>query len=176
MASDYGLNFGFRVSDETRRNAEGRFKTPATGAALLMGTAVQVDPASEGFMKACAANAAIVPGFAGILLQEEGHLPSIYDPQVTDSASLGVAKKNVYSVITTGAGVKVWLKNTEAQTREDGRTVAAVTIATLTGVAVGDQLGWDGTTWAKVTGAVTEAWMTVTAIDGTTYAEGVLLK
>jgi hypothetical protein len=174
-ASSYGRNFGFRRSDENVLVAEGRFKAPASGTALLIGTAVQVDPASAGHLKACAANAALIPGYAGVLTQEEAHLPSIYDPQMADSFDLGVAKLGKLSVINTGAGVKVWLKNTAAQTRVDGRVIAAVTIVTLTGLAVGSQLGWDGTYWTKVTGAVTEPWFTVTAVasDG---VEAVLLK
>jgi hypothetical protein len=171
----YGRNFGFRRSDENVLVAEGRFKTPASGSALLMGTAVQIDAASTGYVKACSSNAALVPGFAGVLTQEEGHLPSIYDPQVLDSFTLGVCKLGKLAVINTGAGVKVWLKNTAAQTRVDGRIIAAVTIVTLTGVAVGDRLGWNGTTWAKVTGPLTEAWMTVTEVS-TSGVEAVFLK
>ena len=38
MASDYGLHFGFRRSDETLRVSEGRFRTPVTGTALLIGS------------------------------------------------------------------------------------------------------------------------------------------
>jgi hypothetical protein len=174
-AGSYGRNFGFRRSDENVLVAEGRFKTPATGAALLIGTAVQVNPASAGYLKVCAANAALVPGFAGVLTQEEAHLPSIYDAQMTDSFDLGVAKLGKLSVINTGAGVKVWLKNTAGQTRVDGRVIAAVTIVTLTGLVVGSQLGWDGTYWTRVTGAVTEPWFTVTEVTSS-GVEAVALK
>jgi len=178
MASDYGLNFGFRRSDESVRVSEGRFKTPATGSALLIGTAVQVDPSSTGYLKVCASAAPIVPGFAGILVQEEAHWGSIYAADVAnhDSYNLGVAKLNQLSVITTGAGTKVWFKNTTGSTRADGRVVPTVTIWTPTGVAVGDSLGWNGTTWVKVTD-LTTAWMTVTAVNtATAYVEGVLTK
>ena len=178
MASDYGLNFGFRRSDESVRVSEGRFKTPATGAALLIGTAVQIDPANKGYMKVCASAAPIVPGVAGLLVQEEVHIGSIYGQSVEfyDSTNLGVAKLNQLSVITTGAGTKVWFKNTVGSTRADGRVSPTVTIVTLTGVALGDSLGWNGTTWVKVTDLST-AWMTVTDVNVSAgYVEGVLTK
>ncbi len=178
MASNYGLNFGFRRSDESVRVSEGRFRTPATGAALLIGTAVQIDSANPGFLKVCAANAPIVPGVAGLLVQEEQHIGSIYGQPVStyDSFNFGLAKKNTLSVITTGAGVKVWFKNTTAQSRIDLRQTPGVTITTLTGVALGDTLGWDGTKWVKTTDAAA-AWMTVTDVRvAAGYVEGVLLK
>ncbi len=178
MASDYGLNFGFRRSDESYRSSEGRFRTPATGAALLIGTAVQIDSANPGFMKVCAANAPIVPGVAGLLVQEDAHIASIYGQPVStyDSFNLGLAKKNTLAIISTGAGVKVWFKNTAAQNRIDLRQTPAVTMATLTGVALGDTLGWDGSKWVKTTDA-NAAWMTVTDVRVSAgYVEGVLLK
>ena len=178
MASDYGLNFGFRRSDETVRVSEGRFRTPATGAALLLGTAVQIDAANSGYLKACAASAPIVPGVAGLLIQEDAHLGSVYGQPIENytSINLGLAKKNRLAIITTGAGTKVWFKNTATDNRLDGQVVSGVTIVTLTGVALGDTLGWNGTQWAKTTTAA-EAWMTVTAVNTSTgYCEGVLLK
>lgn len=178
MASDYGLNFGFRRSDETVRVSEGRFRTPATGAALLIGTAVQIDPANPGFVTPCPANAPIVPGVAGILLQEEIMFGSIYGQEVglLDSFNYGVAKPNRLSVITTGAGTKIWIRNSTAQTRADGRAISAVTITDLTGANLGDNLGWDGTKWVKTTTA-SAAWMTITSINtANAYAEGVLLR
>lgn len=180
MASDYGLNFGFRRSDESVRVSEGRFKTPSTGSALLIGTAVQIDPAGVGVLKVCAAAAPLVPGFAGILVQEEIMFGSIYGQDVAlyDSFSLGTAKKNCLSVVSTGAGTKVWFQNTAAQTRADGRSISAVTIwdTTTNTPVLGDALGWDGTKWAKTATAAAQ-WMTITAISTTNgYVEGVLLK
>lgn len=176
MASDYGLNFGFRRSDESVRVSEGRFKTPASGAALLLGTAVQIDPATPGYLKACASAAPLVTGFSGLLVQEEIHLPSIYDPQYLDSFSLGVAKKDRLSVVTSGAGTKVWFRNGGASTRADGRSVSAVTIWTTGTTAVGDYLGWTGTAWAVTTTAAAQ-WMIVTNVNLTAgYVEAVLTK
>lgn len=176
MASDYGLNFGFRRSDESVRVAEGRFKTPASGAALLLGTAVQVDPATPGYLKACAANAPLVTGFSGLLLQEEIHLPSVYDAQYLDSFSLGVAKKDRLSVITSGPGTKVWFKNGGSSTRVDGRSISAVNIWTPGTAAVGEYLGWTGTAWA-VTATAAQQWMIITNVNLTAgYVEAVLTK
>ena len=99
MASDYGLNFGFRRSDESMATREGRFKTPAAGDPLLIGTAVEIDPATPGYLKASAAAAAAVSGLRGILVQEESHLGSIFalgqggaEFGGHDSLDLGVAK------------------------------------------------------------------------------------
>lgn len=178
MASDYGLNFGFRRSDESVRVSEGRFRTPATGNALLLGTAVQIDPANAGYLIPCAANAPIVPGVAGLLVQEEIMFGSIYGPDTSllDSYSFGVAKKNTLSVVSTGAGTKVWFKNGAAQNRVDGRSISAVTICDTTGANLGDTMGWDGSKWVKTTTA-SAAWMTVTSVNtSTNYFEGVLLK
>lgn len=176
MASDYGLNFGFRRSDETVRVSEGRFKTPVGGSALMLGTAVQVDPATPGYMKVCAANAPLVTGFSGLLVQEEIQFRGLYELDILDSFGLGVAKKDRLSVITSGPGTKVWLKNGASQTRVDGRSISAVNIWVTTGVGLGDYLGWNGTAWAKTTTAV-EQWMVVTNVNTSAgYVEAVLTK
>lgn len=178
MASDYGLNFGFRRSDESLRVSEGRFRTPASGPILLQGTCVEIDPAAPGFLRVGAANVAPRTGTCGLLVQEEVWDRSFYEREVVDSFELGKTKKNRLSVLTNGAGVKVWFQNTAAQTRADGRVIDSVTIVNLTGVAVGDQLGWSGTTWVKVDGTtITEGHMEVTEVDTAKgYVEAVLLK
>lgn len=178
MASDYGLNFGFRRSDESMAVREGRLKTPV-GSALRLGTAVEQD-AATGFLKQCAANAAPLTGVHGLLVQEEDFitlLGSGYATRSNDSFDLGVAEANKLSVMYAGAGTKVWLKNSAAQTRADGRTIGAVTIVNVTGVAVGDGLGWNGTTWVKSDGTTTPHWLRVTAVSGSgtsAYVEAVL--
>lgn len=150
MASDYGLNFGFRVSDETRRSSNGRLKTPVASA-LLLGTAVEIDPASAGYLKAAASGAKPRTGTCGLLVQEEIWDRPLYGQQITDSFALGVALPNRLSVITNGPGTKVWLKNTPSQTRADGRVIAAVTMFVAAGVAVGHGLAWGGTSWINDT-------------------------
>lgn len=181
MASDYGLNFGFRRSDESMRIAEGRVKTPAAGAPLLLGTAVELDPANEGFLRVAAADAVPRPGICGLLVQEEVWDRSLYGQQELDSFSLGVAKRNRLSVITNGDGTKVWFRNTPAQSRADGRQIDAVTMVTgIATVTVGTRLGWDGTFWAAVSGAAgapTNAFMEVTFVrPDDSFLEATLLR
>jgi hypothetical protein len=174
MASDYGLNFGFRRSDESMATREGRFKTPASGTALLLGTAVELDAATPGYLKQCAAAAPPQTGLRGLLVQEESHLiGSVFQAAPGlghDSYDLGTAKKDQLSVMWAGVGTKVWFKNTVAYSRGT-RSKAAVTLLDLTGVAVGNKLGWDGAKWIK---DATNGWMTVTLISGLTYCEAVV--
>jgi hypothetical protein len=176
--SNYGLNFGFLRSSEEVRLAEGRYKTPAASA-LLLGTPVEINPASAGYLKVATSNTSVpITGYCGLLLQELEFERSIYeiDAAAMDTFMYGVAKPNRLSLITGGAGTKVWFKNTAGSTRADGRVIAARTMWTTTGVAVGDELGWSGTTWSKVTGGVTGAWMKVTYVNATaSYVEAVLL-
>lgn len=176
MASDYGLNFGFRRSDESVRVSEGRVRTPATGANLLLGTAVEINPAAPDFLRVAAANAKARTGICGLLLQEEVWDRTIYQSDRIDSFSLGVALKNRLSVITNGAGTKIWLKNTASQNRADGRSIAAVTMFAAGSVAVGAKLGWDGTKWVFVDGTtITNDFMEVTSYDASKgYLEAVL--
>lgn len=147
MASDYGLNFGFRVSDETRRSSFGRVRTPKTGPALLIGSAVEQDPTNPGYLRALAAGGTIRPGTSGLLVQEEDWDRTIYQSEFLDSFGKGVALHNRLSVITNGAGTKVWFKNSTQQVRADGRVIPAVTIYRTAGMAVGVGLTWDGTAW-----------------------------
>lgn len=179
MASDYGLNFGFRRSDESSRVSEGRFKTP-TGedGILLLGSCVEVDPANEGRLRQAAADAAPRTGVCGLLVQEEVWDASFYEGAPLDSFSLNKSKPNRLSVITNGAGSKVWFRNTAQQSRADGREIAAVTIVDLTDVSVGDELGWDGSQWIVVDGTtITNAHMEVVEVDEANgYVEATLLR
>lgn len=171
MASDYGLNFGFRRSDESMAVAEGRFKTPAGGSALKLGTAVEIDPATAGYVKASANNAVPVTGFHGLLVQEDSHILSIHERPWKDTADLGVAKKDTLCILRGGAGTKVWFKNTAQYTAPDGVVTAAVTMFTQGSIAVGDKLGWTGSVWDEDN---TNSWMVVTHVE-TDYLEAVLL-
>lgn len=180
MASDYGLNFGFRRSDEVVRVSEGRVKTPKTGPVLLIGTAVEIDPANAGFLRPAPANAGPRPGTCGLLVQEEEWDRTIYQSDRLDSFQMGQAKKNRLSVITTGAGTKVWFKNTLAQSRADGREINPVTMFVSAGVAVGRGLVWNGTAFADA-GATAlsdpSVFMEVTYFDAAKgYVEAVLTR
>jgi hypothetical protein len=179
MASNYGLNFGFRRSDESMAIREGRLRTPAAGT-FRMGALVAFDPAAPGFLKVAAANQVGSGGTVGLLVQEESHFNSIYGIDDagfdTFSSRYGVAKNNTLSVIWAGAGTKVWFRNSDAPDRADGRSIAAVTMATLTGVAIGDYLAWDGSKYIKGTDE-TDSMLRVTAVDTTAgYVEAVLVR
>lgn len=178
MASDYGYNFGFRRSDESVRVSEGQYRVPA-GSSLKLGSVVEVDKATPGFLKKSAANAKHVPGVCGLLVQEEQWNTSIYGKERArlTSVDLGTAKAGQLGVITGGAGVKVWFKNTAQKDRADGSQYEAVTMADLTGVSVGDDLGWDGSKFVKVDGAtITQAFVRVLKVDSTAgTVEGVLV-
>lgn len=150
MASDYGINFGFRRSDESVRISEGRVKTPATGPLLLIGTAVEIDPVNGGYLRVAATNAKPRSGTCGLLVQEEVWDRSIYERDRVDSFVLGLAKPNRLSVITNGPGVKVWMKNTGAQNRADGRSISATSMFLSTTVAVGRGMAWNGTQFVDV--------------------------
>lgn len=174
MASDYGLNFGFRRSDESLRLSEGRFKTPVASS-LLLGSAVEIDPAEPGYLKQSATNATPVPGKSGLLVQEENFLRGTYDSMGYDSFDNGTALADKLSVITSGSGVKVWFKNTAGSTRADGRVVPTVTMFTAAGLVVGDRLGWDGAKWVESDGTTIPHWAVVTSVDvAGGYVEAVL--
>lgn len=175
MASDYGLNFGFRRSDESMAIREGRLKVPAAGV-FRQGECVVFDPANPGFLKRAAANEAAVPGYSGMLIQEEVWDRSIYGRQVLDSFGLSEVLNNRLATIWSGAGTKVWFKNTAAQTRVDGRVIAASgLLADPTTLAIGNYLGWNGTAYAEVADATT-AHFVITLANGVDYAEAVRLK
>ncbi len=172
MASDYGLNFGFRRSDESMATAEGRFKTPAGGSALKLGTAVEIDPASAGYVKTSATATTPVVGFHGLLVQEDSHLFDYYARDWKDSSDLGLAKKNTLCIIRSGAGTKVWFKNTAETTSGDGTVTAAVSMFTQGSLAVGDLLTWNGTVWVETASA--NPWLKVTHVE-TDFLEAVLV-
>lgn len=176
MASNYGLNFGFRRSDESMAIRGGRNRTPATGT-FRMGSLVTVDPAAPGFVKAAAANLVGAGGLVGLLVQEESHIGSIYGAGVIDNFNdrYGVAKPNTLSVIWGGQGTKVWFRNTAGSTRTDGRVIAAVTMVDLTGVGLTDYLTWDGSKYVKGTQA--NSMLQVEAVDvARGYVEATLVR
>jgi hypothetical protein len=171
MASDYGLNFGFRRSDESMAIAEGRFKTPAGGSALKLGTAVEIDAATPGYVKTSATATTPVGGIHGLLVQEDSHLFDYYARDWKDTADLGLAVKNTLCIIRGGAGTKVWLRNTPETTSGDGTVTAAVTMFTQGSIAVGEGLTWNGTLWVE---GASNVWMRVTHVE-TNYLEAVLV-
>jgi hypothetical protein len=175
MASDYGLNFGFRRSDETVRVSDGRLKTPKTGT-FRLGSLVSYDPANPGYLKAAAANAVGEGATVGLLIQEDAWDRSIYQGRILDSSMLNLAINNRNAVITSGAGTKVWFQNTAGSTRADGRVLTGVTMVDLTGVAVLDYLTWDGSKFVKGAG-LADSMLRVTEVNTANgYCEAVLTR
>jgi len=183
MASDYGLNFGFRRSDEDLSIREGRFTVPVSGT-FFQGMIVSPDPASAGYLKEVATDTPFCSGFVGLLVQEEAHiqaLTNIYGNQYPDSGDLSAVYNSRMAIIWSGPGVKIWLQNTAATTRPDGRVIAAKTIMSGTGATwpvVGDYLGWDATAHAfkKATGSATAvARCTAASVEASGYVEAVLI-
>jgi hypothetical protein len=172
MASDYGLNFGFLRSDESLRWTEGRLKTPV-GSSLLIGSVVEYDTAEPGYLKQSATSAVPLAGWCGLLVQELDWDRSIYESgaDMLDSFQLGVAKADRLSVLTGGAGVKVWLKNTAGQTRADGRVISSRTMFGGS-PALGDGLYWDGAKFAVATSQ--PVFMTVTNVVNASTLEAIL--
>lgn len=165
MASDYGLNFGFRRSDESVAVREGRLKTPVAGT-FRLGSLVQFDPALVGYLAACAASAVGEGATVGLLVQEEIWNRSIYETNHLDSFGLGVAYNNRPSVIVAGAGTKVWFKNTAVQTRADGRVIAAVTMVDFATPPVPmGYLTWDGTKYTPVGATLANSMLRTTWVD-----------
>jgi hypothetical protein len=140
---------------------------------------VAFDPASPGFLTAAADGQVGDGGTVGLLVQEEVWWRSIYGPdaQHLDSFFLGEAKNNCQSVITAGPGTKVWYQNTGAQTRADGRVIAAVTPVDLTDVGILDFLKWDESAAQYIKGAsAADSMLQVTEVNVTTgYVEAVLV-
>lgn len=176
MASDYGINFGFRRSDESVLHKESRLKVPTTGT-FRHGSLVTFDPANPGFLKAAASNEIGEGSTVGLLTQEEAWDRSIYGPDRIDSFYLGIARNNRLADLCAGAGAKVWFKNTLAQTRADGRTIAAITMVDLTTgtPAVKDYLAWNGTQFVKGTGT-SDSMLRITLTNGSDYCEAVLVR
>lgn len=174
MASDYGPNFGFRRSDESMRSGtEGRLKVPATGN-FKQGDLVTFDPAHPGFMMKAAANAPIDPGFTGLLIQEDAWDRDLHENGVFSTQDLDIVRLNRLAAIWTGGGLKIWLRNTPEKSNPGQRHRDAVQKIDVTGLAIGDLVGWDGTKYVK-TSAATSAIGRATLVSPD-YAEVVLAK
>lgn len=169
--SNYGLNFGFRRSGGDSATREGRYRVPGAGT-FRHGELVTIDSAAQGFLKHAPAGAGVVPGVTGLLIQHQGWDASVFEAPEVDSHHLGKARNKVLATIWSGQGIKFWLKNTPAEDRFDGRHIDAVTVVTLTGLAVGDDLEWDGTKYQKKNTGVAVARVVQLDADG---LEAVLL-
>ena len=166
--SDYGKNFGFRRSEPAVR--EGRLGVPDTGD-FYQGDLVTHDPDNPGKLRKAAAGDPVVGGYTGLLIQEEGWDISSFGAPNVDSNNKGKVLNGKQAVVMTGPGLKIWLRNTD-ESQYHGRTFPAVNRADLTGVAIGDELSWDGNKYVK---ASTGAAVLRVTVAGDGYVEAVLL-
>lgn len=174
--TDYGVNFGFRRMDETIALREGRLKVPAAGT-FKQGDIVARDTSAAGFLRIGANNEPAIVGMSGILIQEEGWDFSIYgESGVVDSYTKSIVRNSRLAQMVSGAGIKIWLRN-NAQIVNPDRTIAARTVVTVTSLAVGEYLGWDGSKYVEnATAAQQHAVVTAVSGSGASgYAEAVLL-
>src|SRR3954468_16001889 len=155
----YGHNFGMRSFENVVR--DGRFRVPATGTPLVIGSAVTIDPANPGYVVQAAAAAVPNPA-SGIVVFE--HIQNKSDGLTTDYDSpYDSVPLGVYAQLMHGPGTKVWFKNTASKTLYDGRVRAAFTFVNGTidntaiglGIAVAASGKWvvgavGATTWAIV--------------------------
>lgn len=183
-SSNATRNFGFRRFTNLVR--EGRLRSPASGTALILGTAVEVDATDVERVRQ--ATSATGTGGSGILGQLIGILWYEHDSQTYNDPRFGAAagaspvdldyapNDRMVQVIH-GAGVKVWFRNTEANTTEPGLNFPStrdevVMVEDLgfhgtSDLAVGNLLGWDDSNgrWGRTTANPEFAVLRVTFVD-----------
>lgn len=160
----YSRNFGFRSFENIVRN--GRFRTPATGTALVIGAPVIIDTATPGFLKPATAGAAL--GLGGVVVYEHIQLKGV-DTSLVGTADFQSVPLGQYAQIVHGPGAKVWFKNTAAKTLYDGRTIPAGALIPASGLAVGDGLTPDGSgKFKKATPGTDPVWLVIEQINATT--------
>jgi hypothetical protein len=148
----YGKQFGWRVSDESKRSSMGRVKSPTIGTPIIMGQVVELDPVSPGYLKVGGSGVKPLTGYCGLFLQDEQMFPDIWSSYWQDSYSIAVGKLNKLSVIANGAGSHVWYKNISGPTtRADGRVLPDFTMFDSTDLDIGHGFGWDGSKFVNVT-------------------------
>jgi len=183
-SSNATRNFGFRRFTNLVR--EGRFRAPASGTALKLGTAVEIDASDTDRVRQ--ATSATGMGGSGVAGQLIGVLWYEHDSQTYNDPRFGAAAgqspvdmdwaPNARMVqVLHGAGAKVWFRNTEADTTEPGLNYpsdrAEVIMVEDLGhhgtsdLAVDDLLGWDDSNglWGRT--SITYAVLRVTSVDNT---------
>jgi hypothetical protein len=172
-------NFGMRRFTNLVR--EGRFRAPASGTELKLGTLVQIDASDPDRIEQADATNVAIGGSGNAAAQLCGILWYEHDSQTFNSPPFGGAAGGLPQDLDTapngrmvqvlhGPGTKVWLRNTADSTTEPGLNYAnaraAVTMVNSIGtVSVDDLLGWDPTGYWAVTTDLTEAVLRVTALD-----------
>lgn len=164
----YHRSFGMRSFENVVR--VGRFRAPATGTPLVIGSPVMIDPATPGFVKQ-ATDAVAPDSNCGLAVFEHiqnksDALTTIYDAPYTQ-VPLGQ-----YVQIMRGPGAKVWFKEVANKPMYDGRTQTAadlLTIADFSAVSPGDYL--TPTADGKFTDAAadeTNGWFVVEQVNPST--------
>lgn len=160
----YSRNFGFRSFENIVRN--GRFRTPKTGNAILIGAPVIIDTATPGYLKAATAGAAL--GLGGIALYEHIQAKGV-DSSLASADDFNTVPLGQYAQVVHGPGTKVWFKNTADKTLYDGRVITGVSLIPASGLAVGDGLTPDGSgKFKKATVGTDPVWLVIEQINATT--------
>jgi hypothetical protein len=161
---------------------EGRFRAPASGTALVLGTLVQIDGSDTDRIEQATAAAGVGVGGSGDVRTDLcGILWYEHDSQTFNSPPFGgaagllpqdldTAPNNRMVQVLHGAGTKVWLRNTAANTTEPGLNYdsdrdAVTMVDSISGVTVGELLGWNPSGYWEVTTDASEAFLRVTALD-----------
>lgn len=176
----YTRNFEFRVAPKSGQRA-GRYISPATGTAIVIGAPVKVNTAAAAndlglpTVALATGTQVPVPGICGIAVYEykgsEGWAG--HDPFLTTYSDLDTVPLNQALQVVSGDSVKVAFRNTTASTFLNTRTYAGrVMVAGLgstSTVAVGDYLtpglGDDVNGYWGETSVLANAWLVVTRVD-----------
>jgi len=175
-------NFGMRRFTNIVR--EGRFRAPAA-ADLVLGTGVELDPNSttdpqeirqiDGAGPNDLGGAGIL-GLVGLLWYEHDSQTYVGAPAGSLVQDFNTAPRGRMVQIIRGPGVKVWFRNTEADTPEAGLNFPATRVEQVMVAALGfdgagdlapdNLLAWDAVAgnWAE-TAVLAEAFMRVTYAD-----------
>lgn len=170
-------NFGFRRFTNIVR--EGRFRSPDAPTQLRLGTLVEIDLTDPEKVQEVTVNSTGAVGadvknsLVGVLWYEHDSQTMEGRAASTLNVDMNWAPPGRMVQVIHGPGVKVWMRNTLADTTEAGLNYpsarAAVTLVTglgAAGVDVGDLLGWDDVASAyEVTTTPAEAVMRVTYVD-----------
>lgn len=181
-SSNATRNFGFRRFVNLVR--EGTYRSPASGDALILGTAVEIDASDTARIRQSTVATGIggsgVAGqFIGVLWYEHDS-QTFNDPRFGGAAGqspvdLDYAPNERMVQVLYGAGAKVWFRNTEANTTEGGLNYPSTRDEVImvedlgfhgtSDLAVGDFLGWDESAgiWGRTT--VDKAVFRVTKVD-----------
>jgi len=164
----YSRNFGMRSFENIVR--DGRFRVPKTGTPFVIGSPVQLDPATPGFLRAADA-AAPRSQACGLVLFEHIQAKGVdtFLTTVSDTPFNLVPLGN-YAQMIHGAGAKVWFKNTGDKVLYDGRTQegGALIAGDPADLEIGQGLVPDGAGRLRAATGTEAAWLTIEQINPAT--------